>query len=209
MIKFVIYLLNIAYENSFFQQIANFINANDNLRELFVKELIEKLFCGRNVNMNFNNMSFMFRYIITAMKFSPIEIVLTLTERLKQKSNGGARTIHQSLQCAMLIGYIFDVLASKEMLNSIEKEKIVEVYEETYKAIEDQIEENVEKKKGMFREIKKMLNKIENYYDKTKENKKEKNLLMSVEGFKSIKEKINSIYETKIQIAKKEEEKKK
>ena len=108
----------------------------------------------------------------------------------------------------MLIGYIFDVLASKEMLNAIEKGKIVEVYEETYKAIEDQIEDNVEKKKGMFREIKKMLNKIENYYDKTKENKKGKNLLMSVEGFKTIKEKINSIYETKIQIAKKEEEKK-
>ena len=99
------------------------------------------------------------------MKFSPIEIVLTLTERLKQRANGGARTIHQSLQCAMLIGYIFDVLASKEMLNAIEKEKIVEVYEETYKEIEDQIEDNVEKKKGMFREIKKMLNKIENYYD--------------------------------------------
>ena len=210
MIKFVIYLLNIAYENSFFQQIANFINANDRLRELFVKELIEKLFCGRNVNMNFNNISFMFRYIITAMKFSPIDIVITLSERIKTKSNGGSRTIHQSLQCAMLIGYIFDVLASKELLNAIEKEKIVEVYEETFKAIEEQIEDgNVEKKKGMFKEIKKMLNKIENYYDKTKENKKGGNLLMSVEGFKAIKEKINNVYETKIQIAKKEEEKKK
>ena len=176
------------------------------MRELFVKQLTEKIFCGRNVNLNHNNISFMFRYIITAMKFSPIDIVRSLSEKLRIKTNGGARTIHQCVQCAMLIGYIFDVLASKEMLNAIDKEKIVEVYKETFKAIEEQIEEgNVEKKKGVFKEIKKMLNKIENYFDKTKENKKGGNLLMNVEGFKAIKEKINTLYETKIQIAKKEE----
>lgn len=194
------YLLNLSYENAFFQQIANFISANEKMFEVFFNELTEKIFMGRNVNISIKDMKFMFRYIISIKHILPIDIMIHLASRLKTKESNGARTIHQNNQAAMLMSYIMEVLESKERIKELfeDKEKIKELYQEILNAIEEQIkdtenEEGLKKKKGILSEIRKMVNKLDNFSEKNNKNK--------VNGqIKVVQDTMKKIFEEKINV---------
>lgn len=194
------YLLNLSYENAFFQQIANFISANENMFEVFFNELTEKIFMGRNVNISIKDMKFMFRYIISIKHILPIDIMIHLASRLKTKASNGARTIHQNNQAAMLMSYIMEVLESKERIKELfeDKEKINELYQEILSSIEEQVkdtenEEGLKKKKGILSEIRKMVNKLDNFAEKMNKNK--------INGqIKVIQDTMKKIFEEKINV---------
>ncbi len=65
LIKFIIFLFNISYENNYFQQVFFSLVKNSNFYEEFINELFSKIFRGRNINIKLNDIKFMLKIILT------------------------------------------------------------------------------------------------------------------------------------------------
>lgn len=135
LVKFVVYILNLGYEHSTFQQLADLVAADNELFKLFCDELFNKIFKGRNVNIKAKDTRFIIRFLMTKY-ISPCNIVKTLLLYLKPKDNGGARTPHQVNLILSLIGYVAEIIVSKcDQMHFKEKEiaKVFDAFKETIK----------------------------------------------------------------------------
>lgn len=163
LIKFIVYLLNISYENSFFQQVMNIISNDEKLLGIFINELFNRLYQGRNVKIKLQDMKFMFKFILTSKYISYDDMVKKLFQFTKSKNNGGARTSHQIILALNSVNYCLDVMQSKLItfdeneLNSISSFALSCFNDYS---ISSQDKEEQKKRKNILNEMKKILYKI-------------------------------------------------
>ena len=195
LIKFIIFLFNISYENNYFQQVFFSLVKNSNFYEEFINELFSKIFRGRNINIKLNDIKFMLKIILTnedsKKNLNFFNLIEKLINFLEKKENGGARTNHQINQCCFLLQYIIDLIQGKENLKTeIKQEKTFE--DNSYKILynihlilnnffnENDFKGNIKemkkkeilqrndlikKKKTLFNEIHKFISKFEKCFE--------------------------------------------
>ena len=118
-IKFVITLFNIKFDNNYFKQILDLISVEENILDIFIHELFNKLFKGRNITIKIKEMKYIIKSILTNDKiikyknyFDIMELILSYA---KEKNNGGCRTGFQLNQVVFLLQYMLDIININEI----------------------------------------------------------------------------------------------
>ena len=189
LIKFLLTLLNIKFDNGYFKQILELISNEKDLFEIFIQELFNKLFKGRNITIKIKEMKFILKSILINDKiikeinyFDIMELILNYA---KERQNGGCRTSFQLNQVVFLLQYMLEIININEIKKNLPNEedskvrllKIIEIY---YDSINDLVNkddydfdknkiskknleiknENIKRKKNFFSEMLNFLNKL-------------------------------------------------
>ena len=189
LIKFLLTLLNIKFDNGYFKQILEIISNEKDLFEIFIKELFNKLFKGRNITIKIKEMKFILKSILINDKiikeinyFDIMELILNYA---KERQNGGCRTSFQLNQVVFLLQYMIEIINISEIKKNLPNEeaskvrllKIIEIYcdslndlinKDDYDFDKNKISkknlkiknENIKRKKNFFSEMLNFLNKL-------------------------------------------------
>ena len=178
-IKFVITLFNIKFDNNYFKQILDLISVEENILDIFIHELFNKLFKGRNITIKIKEMKYIIKSILTNDKiikyknyFDIMELILSYA---KEKNNGGCRTGFQLNQ----VVFLFDLINKEdyEFDKNINKKNL------------DIKNDNIKRKKIFFGEMLNFLNKLKKNFDVLKEKE-----------FSDKLEEINKLYKNIINV---------
>ena len=187
-IKFVITLFNIKFDNNYFKQILDLISVEENIFDIFIHELFNKLFKGRNITIKIKEMKYIIKSILTNDKiikyknyFDIMELILSYA---KEKNNGGCRTGFQLNQVVFLLQYMLDIININEIKKNLpdkksSKTQLLKIVEMFYDSINDLINkedyefdkninkknldiknDNIKRKKIFFGEMLNFLNKL-------------------------------------------------
>ena len=149
-IKFLITLLNIKFDNGYFKQVLEIISPNQEMFTLFINELFHKLFKGRNITIKIKEMKYILKTILFDDKIKKYMNYFDLMEKIisyaHEKGQGGCRTSFQLNQVAYLLQYLLDILNIKEIKSSLpEKDEINKRLLKILKDFKNSIEELVDK----------------------------------------------------------------
>jgi len=187
-IKFLLTLLNIKFDNGYFKQILELISNEKDLYEVFIQELFNKLFKGRNITIKIKEMKFILKSILINDKiikemnyFDIMELILNYA---KEKQNGGCRTSFQLNQVVFLLQYMVEIININEIKKNLPKKediklRLLNIIEMFYNSINDLVNkddydfdknigkknleiknENIKRKKNFFSEMLNFLNKL-------------------------------------------------
>ena len=216
-IKFVITLFNIKFDNNYFKQILDLISVEENILDIFIHELFNKLFKGRNITIKIKEMKYIIKSILTNDKiikyknyFDIMELILSYA---KEKNNGGCRTGFQLNQVVFLLQYMLDIININEIKKNLpdkksSKTQLLKIVEMFYDSINDLINkedyefdkninkknldiknDNIKRKKIFFGEMLNFLNKLKKNFDVLKEKE-----------FSDKLEEINKLYKNIINV---------
>ena len=192
-IKFLLTLLNIKFDNGYFKQILELISNEKDLYEVFIQELFNKLFKGRNITIKIKEMKFILKSILINDKiikemnyFDIMELILNYA---KEKQNGGCRTSFQLNQVVYLLQYMVEIININEIKKNLPKKediklRLLKIIEMFYNSINDLVNkddydfdkniskknleiknENIKRKKNFFSEMLNFLNKLKKNFD--------------------------------------------
>ena len=96
---------------------------------LFINELFDKLFKGRNITIKIKEMKYMLKTILLEKKIKKYMTYFDLIEKIlsyaQEKGSGGCRTSFQLNQVIYLLQYLLDILSMKEIKNCLpQKEEL-------------------------------------------------------------------------------------
>ena len=189
LIKFLLTLYNIKFDNGYFKQTLELISIEKDLLEIFVQELFNKLFKGRNITIKIKEMKFIIKSILTNEKIIKnikyFDIMEMLLNYAKEKNTGGCRTSFQLNQVMFLLQYMLEITNSNEIKKILpekneQKIRLLKIVEIFYNAINDMINkedyefdkakiskkileiknDNIKRKKNFFGEMMSFLNKL-------------------------------------------------
>ena len=127
LIKFLLTLLNIKFDNGYFKQILEIISNEKDLFEIFIQELFNKLFKGRNITIKIKEMKFILKSILINDKivkeinyFDIMELILNYA---KERQNGGCRTSFQLNQVVFLLQYMLEIININEIKKNLPNEE--------------------------------------------------------------------------------------
>ena len=192
-IKFLLTLLNIKFDNGYFKQILELISNEKDLYEVFIQELFNKLFKGRNITIKIKEMKYILKSILINDKiikemnyFDIMELILNYA---KEKQNGGCRTSFQLNQVVFLLQYMVEIININEIKKNLPKKediklRLLKIIEMFYNSINDLVNkddydfdkniakknleiknENIKRKKNFFSEMLNFLNKLKKNFD--------------------------------------------
>ena len=216
-IKFIITLFNIKFDNGYFKQVLEIISTNENITKLFINELFDKLFKGRNITIKLKEMKYIIKTILFDQKIKQFMGLFEILEKIlsyaHEKDSGGCRTSFQLNQTVFLLQYLIDILNIKEINQSLPEQKEINkkllkilnnlnsfinefVDKNDYIQDNDKINkkdleaknEKIKRKKTFFSEMYNFYNKIKKYFKKILEEKE----------FSQILEEINNLYKNTI-----------
>lgn len=218
--KFVVYILNLGYEHSTFQQLTDLVAVDEEIMKLYCDELFKKIFKGRNVNIKAKDTKFIIRFLMSRY-ISPCDIVKRLLLYLKPKDNGGARTPHQVSLILSLIGYVAELIISKVDQMQFKEKEIGRVIVSFKEIIEQNINEGKidnddendnediqiknKKKQGFLTELENMYFKLNTAFSKCNNN-------VESQSINTKKEEVSQLFKNAINksnIPKSQKEKKK
>ena len=193
LIKFLLTLYNIKFDNNYFKQTLDIISQDKDFLELFIHELFNKLFKGRNIAIKIKEMKFILKSLLTNEKINKIknyfDIMELLMNYIKEKQNGGCRTIFQLNQVIFLLQYLLEIININEIKKLLpdkkeQKMRLIKIIEIFKDSINDLINkedyefdknmskknleiknENIKRKKNIFREMLNFLNKLKKNFD--------------------------------------------
>ena len=200
-IKFLITLLNIKFDNGYFKQILEIISTNEEISKLFINELFDKLFKGRNITIKLKEMKYILKTLLFDEKIKKFYDFFDILEKIlsfvHEKDSGGCRTTFQLNQVVFLLQYLIDILNIKEIKNALPEKNIInekllrilnniiislnelidksDFEKDTTKMKKKELEalnEKIRRKKIFFTEMYNFYNKFKNYFqNEIKENK--------------------------------------
>ena len=216
-IKFVITLFNIKFDNNYFKQILDLISVEENILDIFIHELFNKLFKGRNITIKIKEMKYIIKSILTNDKINKFKNYFDIMELMlsyaKEKNNGGCRTGFQLNQVVFLLQYMLDIININEIKKNLpdkksSKTQLIKIVEMFYDSINDLINkedyefdkninkknldiknDNIKRKKIFFGEMLNFLNKLKKNFDVLKEKE-----------FSDKLEEINKLYKNIINV---------
>ena len=216
-IKFVITLFNIKFDNNYFKQILDLISVEENILDIFIHELFNKLFKGRNITIKIKEMKYIIKSILTNDKINKFKNYFDIMELIlsyaKEKNNGGCRTGFQLNQVVFLLQYMLDIININEIKKNLpdkksSKTQLLKIVEMFYDSINDLINkedyefdkninkknldiknDNIKRKKIFFGEMLNFLNKLKKNFDVLKEKE-----------FSDKLEEINKLYKNIINV---------
>ena len=216
-IKFVITLFNIKFDNNYFKQILDLISVEENIFDIFIHELFNKLFKGRNITIKIKEMKYIIKSILTNDKINKFKNYFDIMELIlsyaKEKNNGGCRTGFQLNQVVFLLQYMLDIININEIKKNLpdkksSKTQLLKIVEMFYDSINDLINkedyefdkninkknldiknDNIKRKKIFFGEMLNFLNKLKKNFDVLKEKE-----------FSDKLEEINKLYKNIINV---------
>ena len=196
-IKFLLTLYNIKFDNGYFKQTLDLIANDKDFSEIFINELFNKLFKGRNITIKIKEMKYILKTILTNEKiiknmnyFDIMELILNYA---KEKQNGGCRTSFQLNQVVYLLQYMTEIININEIKKFLpdkneQKKRLIKIIEIFLNSINDLINkedyefdkniskknleiknENIKRKKNFFSSMLNFLNKLKNYFEVIKE----------------------------------------
>ena len=200
-IKFLITLLNIKFDNGYFKQILEIISTNEEISRLFINDLFDKLFKGRNITIKLKEMKYILKILLFDEKIKKFYDFFDILEKIlsfvHEKDSGGCRTTFQLNQVVFLLQYLIDILNIKEIKNALPEKNIInekllrilnniiislnelidkkDFEKDTTKMKKKELEalnEKIRRKKIFFTEMYNFYNKFKNYFqNEIKENK--------------------------------------
>ena len=214
-IKFLLTLYNIKFDNGYFKQTLDLIANDKDFSEIFINELFNKLFKGRNITIKIKEMKYILKTILTNEKiiknmnyFDIMELILNYA---KEKQNGGCRTSFQLNQVLYLLQYMTEIININEIKKFLpdkneQKKRLIKIIEIFLNSINDLINkedyefdkniskksleiknENIKRKKNFFSEMLNFLNKLKKNFEVIKEKE-----------FNQKLEEINNLYKNVI-----------
>ena len=130
-IKFLITLFNIKFDNGYFKQALDIISTNEEISKLFINELFDKLFKGRNITIKLKEMKYIIKTILFDAKIRKFidffEILEKLLSYAHEKDSGGCRTSFQLNQIVFLLQYLIDILNIKEIKQNLPEKKEINI----------------------------------------------------------------------------------
>ena len=148
LIKFLLTLYNIKFDNGYFKQTLDLISNDKDFLEIFIHELFNKLFKGRNINIKIKEMKFILKSLLINEKINKISNYFDIMELLmnytKEKQNGGCRTNFQLNQVTFLLQYLLEIININEIKKflpdkNVQKLRIIKIIEMFYDSINDMI----------------------------------------------------------------------
>jgi len=208
-IKFLITLLNIKFDNGYFKQILDIIGDNKEIFGSFINELFIKLFKGRNITIKIIEIKHMLKTMLFDEKIQKImnyfDIMEKISSFIHEKESGGCRTSFQLLQAIFLLQYLIDITNIKEIKNNLNNKeennkrllKIIKSFKESInefvnkndyefdskKINKKELEkknETMRRKKKFFEEMLNLLNKMKNNFKEELENKDTAEILQEI-----------------------------
>ena len=214
-IKFLLNLYNIKFDNGYFKQTLDLIANDKDFCGIFINELFNKLFKGRNITIKIKEMKYIIKTILTNEKiiknidyFDIMELILNY---FKEKQNGGCRTSFQLNQVVYLVQYMTEIININEIKKFLpdkneQKKRLMKIIEIFLNSVKDLINkedyefdkniskknleiknENIKRKKNFFSEMLNFLNKLKKNFEFIKEKEFNKKL-----------EEINNLYKNVI-----------
>ena len=193
LIKFLLTLYNIKFDNGYFKQTLDLISNDKDFLEIFIHELFNKLFKGRNITIKIKEMKFIIKSLLINEKIIKISNYFDIMELLmnytKEKQNGGCRTNFQLNQVTFLLQYLLEIININEIKKFLpnkneQKLRLIKIIEIFYDSINDMINkedyefdkniskknfeiknENIKRKKKFFGEMLNFLNKLKKNFD--------------------------------------------
>ena len=197
-IKFLITLFNIKFDNGYFKQALEIISSNQEICSIFIKELLDKLFKGRNITIKLKEMKFILKSLLSDEKimkfmkfFDLLELILSYAH---EKENGGSRTSFQLNQVVFLLQYLIEILNLKEINQNLpdkqeKNQKLIKILNDFKNSVNEFVDKNdymeekmnkkeiakrnekIKRKKVFFSEMNKFLNKLKKYFKNEFEDK--------------------------------------
>ena len=218
-IMFLLTLLNIKFDNGYFKQVLEIISLNQEMFNLFINELFDKLFKGRNITIKIKEMKYMLKTILLEEKIKKHMTYFDLMEKIlsyaHEKGSGGCRTSFQLNQVIYLLQYLLDILSMKEIKNYLpQKEelnkRLLKILNNLNISLNELVNKNdyefdmskiskkellsknetIKRKKTFFGEAFNFLNKLENNFEKELDEKE----------FSKVIEDINNLYKNIINV---------
>ena len=216
LIKFLLTLLNIKFDNGYFKQILDLISDQKDLFDIFIHELFNKLFKGRNITIKIKEMKYIIKSILINDKISKnlnyFDVMELILNYAKEKQNGGCRTSFQLNQVVYLLQYMVEIVTINEIKKNLtnkdeNKKRLLKIVEIFFNSVNDLINkddydfdktninkknlaiknENIKRKKIFFGEMLNFLNKLKKHFD-----------VFSDKEFSTKLEKINNLYKNTI-----------
>ena len=197
-IKFLITLFNIKFDNGYFKQALEIISTNQEICSIFIKELLDKLFKGRNITIKLKEMKFILKSLLSDEKISKFMKFFDLLELIlsyaHEKENGGSRTSFQLNQVVFLLQYLIEILNLKEINQNLpdkneKNQKLIKILGDFKNSVNEFVDKNdymeekmnkkeiakrnekIKRKKVFFGEMNKFLNKLKKYFKNEFEDK--------------------------------------
>ena len=218
-IMFLLTLLNIKFDNGYFKQVLEIISLNQEMFNLFINELFDKLFKGRNITIKIKEMKYMLKTILLEEKIKKHMTYFDFMEKIlsyaHEKGSGGCRTSFQLNQVIYLLQYLLDILSMKEIKNYLpQKEelnkRLLKILNNLNISLNELVNKNdyefdmskiskkdllsknetIKRKKTFFGEAFNFLNKLENNFEKELDEKE----------FSKVIEDINNLYKNIINV---------
>ena len=104
-------ILNTHFEHSFLQQIIDIIKSSDELLIIFMLNLMDKFFKGRNCIIKNQDIRFLIKLLFSVK--GPFFFFNSIFKYAEPKETGGARTPHQIKQIFDLLTYVLDQFNNK------------------------------------------------------------------------------------------------
>ena len=209
LIKFLITILNINFDNGYFKQCLEIISNDEEMLKLFFDELLKKLFKGRNIIIKLKEIKFIIKAFIFDEKIRKIlnffEILEKMVNFLHEKDSGGCRTYFQLNQVTFLLQYLMELLNNDDIKNHINKienkdDNILNMLEHVNESINEFIDKNdyqydknkinkkelmkkndvIKRKKTFFSEMNNFLKKFKKNFQKELEDKKYSDILNKI-----------------------------
>ena len=194
LIKFILTLLNIKFDNGYFKQILELISDQKDLFDIFIHELLNKLFKGRNITIKIKEMKYIIKSILINDKISKnlnyFDVMELILNYAKEKQNGGCRTSFQLNQVVYLLQYMVEIVTINEIKKNLtnkddNKKRLIKILEIFFNSVNDLINkddydfdknninkknlaiknENIKRKKIFFGEMLNFLNKLKKHFD--------------------------------------------
>ena len=218
-IKFLITLLNIKFDNGYFKQVLEIISSKKEVCILFMNELFDKLFKGRNITIKLKEMKYILKTTLFDENIKKFYDFFDIMEKIlsyaHQKDSGGCRTSFQLNQIVFLLQYLIDILNIKEINNTLpEKDifnaKLLKILNDFKNSLNEFVDKNdfeqdknklkkkelealnekIKRKRVFFMEMLNFLNKFKNHFKKDLGNKE----------YSQIFEEINNLYKNTISV---------
>ena len=216
LIKFLLTLFNIKFDNGYFKQILELISDQKDLFDIFIKELFHKLFRGRNITIKIKEMKYMLKSILINEKisknFNYFDVMELILNYAKEKQNGGCRTSFQLNQVVYLLQYMVEIANVNEIKKNLEnkdenKKRLLKIMDMHFNSVKDLINkddydfdknninkkilatknENIKRKKIFFGEMLNFLNKLKKNFE-----------VINDKEFSTKLEEINNLYKNTI-----------